>query len=276
MLYFLSLFSFSYNHPCYYNCFTLREAHMGLASNTETTSADKGPLSVSIFESVCESVRWSEVCKCDVISPYLRAILAKFIPLFLCTWFCSMLKIQQEAHIQHILLQFGVFVNGTKCSVRKNIEGLIRSWKIQELSGARTRYFILMVRNSKTAENVLTLRSSKCRVFSFFIWTHLEKFSVTSLAHQWMLCSEWVPSESVSKQLIKNITVKIIAHWVQNVCVRFSVFSYSSSLLSKCMLRIRKRRISKPSQLFHDRRKFRRHCVNTIDTTTWGRIYLLA
>ncbi len=32
----------------------------------------------------------------------------------------------------------------------------------------------------------------------------LEKFSITSLAHQWMLCSEWVPSEWESKQLIKT------------------------------------------------------------------------
>ncbi len=29
----------------------------------------------------------------------------------------------------------------------------------------------------------------------FFIRTALEKFSITSLAHQWILCSEWVPSE---------------------------------------------------------------------------------
>ncbi len=28
-----------------------------------------------------------------------------------------------------------------------------------------------------------------------FIGTDLEKFSITSLAHQWILCSEWVPSE---------------------------------------------------------------------------------
>ncbi len=33
------------------------------------------------------------------------------------------------------------------------------------------------------------------------------KFSITSLAHQWILCSEWVPSEWESKQLIKNITI---------------------------------------------------------------------
>ncbi len=34
-----------------------------------------------------------------------------------------------------------------------------------------------------------------------------EQISITSLAHQWILCSEWVPSEWESKQLIKNITV---------------------------------------------------------------------
>ncbi len=32
------------------------------------------------------------------------------------------------------------------------------------------------------------------------IETDLEKFSMTSLAHQWILCSEWVPSEWESKQ----------------------------------------------------------------------------
>ncbi len=37
----------------------------------------------------------------------------------------------------------------------------------------------------------------------FFICTDLEKFSISSLDHQWILCSEWVPSEWESKQLIK-------------------------------------------------------------------------
>ncbi len=30
------------------------------------------------------------------------------------------------------------------------------------------------------------------------------KFSITSIAQQWILCSEWVPSEWESKQLIKT------------------------------------------------------------------------
>ncbi len=44
----------------------------------------------------------------------------------------------------------------------------------------------------------------RCRWVCFFIWTVLEKCSITSHAHQWMLCSEWVPSEWESKQLIKT------------------------------------------------------------------------
>ncbi len=44
----------------------------------------------------------------------------------------------------------------------------------------------------------------RCRWDCFFIRTDLETFSITSLAQQWMLCSEWVPSEWESKQLIKT------------------------------------------------------------------------
>ncbi len=32
----------------------------------------------------------------------------------------------------------------------------------------------------------------------------LEKFCISSFDHQWMLCSEWVPSEWESKQLLKT------------------------------------------------------------------------
>ncbi len=44
----------------------------------------------------------------------------------------------------------------------------------------------------------------RCRWVCFFIRTDREKFSITSLAHQWIFCSEWVPSEWESKQLIKT------------------------------------------------------------------------
>ncbi len=35
-------------------------------------------------------------------------------------------------------------------------------------------------------------------------WMDLEKFNIAPLAHQWILCSEWVPSEWESKLLIKS------------------------------------------------------------------------
>ncbi len=38
----------------------------------------------------------------------------------------------------------------------------------------------------------------------FLHGSRLEKFCSTSLAHQWILCSEWVPSEWESKQLINT------------------------------------------------------------------------
>ncbi len=50
----------------------------------------------------------------------------------------------------------------------------------------------MFTRKWKLAENVLT------------IGTDLEKISITSLAQQWILCSEWVPSEWESKHLIKT------------------------------------------------------------------------
>ncbi len=55
-------------------------------------------------------------------------------------------------------------------------------------------------------ENLLKMYSSsghpRCRWVCFFIRTDLEKFSITSIAHQWIHCNEWVPSEWESKQQI--------------------------------------------------------------------------
>ncbi len=47
-------------------------------------------------------------------------------------------------------------------------------------------------------------------VDEFVSSSDLEKCSITSVSQQWMLCSEWVPSEWESKQLIKNITVNVL------------------------------------------------------------------
>ncbi len=42
---------------------------------------------------------------------------------------------------------------------------------------------------------------------SLFIRTDLDKFRITSLGHQWIILSEWVPSEWESKRLRKKFTV---------------------------------------------------------------------
>ncbi len=46
-------------------------------------------------------------------------------------------------------------------------------------------------------------------VYEFVSSSDLEKCSIASLAHQWMLCSEWVPSEWV-QTADKNITLSAI------------------------------------------------------------------
>ncbi len=50
----------------------------------------------------------------------------------------------------------------------------------------------------------LQIENESSRWVCFFIWTDLEKCSIISLSHQWILCSEWVPSEWESKQLMKT------------------------------------------------------------------------
>ncbi len=67
--------------------------------------------------------------------------------------------------------------------------------------------YIFLKNSSPKNENLLQMYSpsdhSRCRWVSFFIWTDLEKFSITTIAHQ-CNCSEWVPSEWEFKQLIKT------------------------------------------------------------------------
>ncbi len=55
-------------------------------------------------------------------------------------------------------------------------------------------------------EKILLKQYRLFRWFCFFTRTDLEKCSITLLAHQWILCSEWVPSEWV-QTADKNITV---------------------------------------------------------------------
>ncbi len=61
-------------------------------------------------------------------------------------------------------------------------------------------------RNSSTkSEHLLNIKIQD--VEEFVSSSDLEKSSITSLAHQWILYSEWVPSEWESKQLKKYITI---------------------------------------------------------------------
>ncbi len=76
-----------------------------------------------------------------------------------------------------------------------------------------------------------------------------------------------------------GLKLKVIAHWVQNFHMRFFFGGGGGGgvrirhpFLSKCLLRMRKHRKSNLVRFFYDGRKFRRQCVNVIDTM-WGRIY---
>ncbi len=62
-------------------------------------------------------------------------------------------------------------------------------------------------RNENLLKDYSRLPSGHPSWVCFFIRIDLEKCSITSLAHQWILCSEWVPSERESKQLIKTSQV---------------------------------------------------------------------
>ncbi len=55
-------------------------------------------------------------------------------------------------------------------------------------------------------ENILKMcsPSGHVDVDEFVSSADLEKCIIASLSQQWMLCSEWVPSEWESKQLIKT------------------------------------------------------------------------
>ncbi len=81
---------------------------------------------------------------------------------------------------------------------------------------------------------------SRCRLVCFFIRTDLEKLSITSLAPQWILCSEWVPSEWESKQLIYNPQEFIksceVKNWVFvrnksiEICFRFNIAFFNEKV----------------------------------------------
>ncbi len=97
------------------------------------------------------------------------------------------LKSKREWHLLHLM----------KANFKS---GLLTDWiqqsehDIGDVPLLLDRWNNLKRNSSPKNENVLTHRTFKIWV-CFFIWTDLEKFSISSLAHQRNLCSEWVPSE---------------------------------------------------------------------------------
>ncbi len=82
------------------------------------------------------------------------------------------------------------------------------NWDVCGVFNVMIRKFHNKERNSSLRnENLLKMNSPAghpgCRWVCFFIRTDFEKFSIASHAHHRIICSEWVPSEWVSKQLIK-------------------------------------------------------------------------
>ncbi len=68
------------------------------------------------------------------------------------------------------------------------------------------KYYLRFIKKSL----ILILFTSPKKKKKLLKFTHFEaiqdlKFSITWLAQQWILCSEWVPSEWESKQLIRTL-----------------------------------------------------------------------
>ncbi len=76
-----------------------------------------------------------------------------------------------------------------------------------------------------------------------------------------------------TKLLNMSGSLKVLVHRVRNFLMRFSYFLYSSSLPIKTLATDAKMQKIEPCPIFfHEVRKFRRQCINVIDTTR-GRIY---
>ncbi len=78
----------------------------------------------------------------------------------------------------------------------------------------------------------------RCKWVCFFIWTDLKKCSIPSLAHQWILCSEWVPSEWESKQLIKSDNNPQVIHTTPVLQLSFCLFVGMGDILHAICMRI--------------------------------------
>ncbi len=70
----------------------------------------------------------------------------------------------------------------------------------------------------------------RCRWVCFFIGTDMEKFIITLLPHQWIICSEWVPSEWESKHH-NNPQVGLIHYKLTSCKAKRWVFVVNKSII---------------------------------------------
>ncbi len=70
----------------------------------------------------------------------------------------------------------------------------------------------------------------RCRWVCFFIGTDMEKCIITLLPHQWIICSEWVPSEWESKHH-NNPQVGLIHYKLTSCKAKRWVFVVNKSII---------------------------------------------
>ncbi len=113
-------------------------------------------------------------------------------------------------------------------------------WRVNRLFSHRTLWFmnavsltLFKVHVSDGDQMTWVGKEIQTKLVYFFIKPNLEKFIITLLAHKWIPCSEWVPSEWESKKLIKTSqlstsisdgthSLQRIYWWENNVMLNFS------------------------------------------------------
>uniref|UniRef100_A0A8C1ILD8 Rab GTPase-activating protein 1 n=1 Tax=Cyprinus carpio TaxID=7962 RepID=A0A8C1ILD8_CYPCA len=126
------------------------------------------------------------------------------------TLFTAKFPLYMVFHIIDLLLCEGISVifNVALALLKTSKDDLLQ----MDFEGALKFFRVPVPKRYRSEENAKKLMElacsmkemNRCRRVCFFIRTDLEKFSIASLVQQWMHCSEWVPSEQESKQLIKT------------------------------------------------------------------------
>ncbi len=144
-------------------------------------------------EIACEALR--EINKCSFCS--LSRALWCWLTLR-CSVVTFISSLQEGCSLSYMMvsapLQYSESLPSGLRTERKNTNLTHIKYTLYEKShGAFFKQYVTL--KIHLAVNVLTTRPSRCRLVCFFIWTDFKKCCFTVLAHQWFLCSEWVPSE---------------------------------------------------------------------------------